>query len=482
MIPILFDNKGKKIGDLAFCLSGYAIEERNGMCEIEIEYLTQQDNVWDKIANENIIVADLSNKLKNQKFRIYKTTKAINRRIKIFAKHITYDLEKDLAKPMDVKGKTVEEILKILFQNSQFSKHYKGYSTVVIGQDYKIDERSLIKAIIGQEGSIVDTFRAGIEIKRDNENIHVMKERGRWTGIEIEYGKNLTGFECDEDMDGLCTKSKAFAKSKNSNGEEIIVYSKPEFVDSPYVDRYGTPYIQVIDFSDKFKDPSEVTGEKLKEMASHHFRLTQCDVPKLNYKIDFVPLSRCAGYEDLEDDIELCDTVLVRNSVYNLLMKSKVVKTKYNFLADRMEKLELGNPKLNIGSQIGDQIDSSVGNAIGGVNSDLGSLKNDICNLRIGGYNYVVKSDNKLQSNSNDKKELEFNFTDKNEIMKFLKGQDITISCEIETDDVSAFESAGVLFKYQLEGSKEYQEVKAEVTEIEKRNGKYRVWATFRLP
>ena len=205
MIPILFDNKGKKIGDLAFCLSGYAIEERNGMCEIEIEYLTQQDNVWDKIANENIIVADLSNKLKNQKFRIYKTTKAINRRIKIFAKHITYDLEKDLAKPMDVKGKTVEEILKILFQNSQFSKHYKGYSTVVIGQDYKIDERSLIKAIIGQEGSIVDTFRAGIEIKRDNESIHVMKERGRWTGIEIEYGKNLTGFECDEDMDGLCT-------------------------------------------------------------------------------------------------------------------------------------------------------------------------------------------------------------------------------------------------------------------------------------
>ena len=89
-------------------------------------------------------------------------------------------------------------------------------------------------------------------------------------------------------------------------------------------------------------------------------------------------------------------------------------------------------------------------------------------------------------------KQQEFNFINKTETMKYIQGQDITISCEIETDEATQFEKAGILFQYKIDESEEFQEVRAEVTGVEevtppttghkKRIGKYRVWATFRLP
>ena len=62
--------------------------------------------------------------------------------------------------------------------------------------------------------------------------------------------------------------------------------------------------------------------------------------------------------------------------------------------------------------------------------------------------------------------------------MKYIQGQNITISCEV--DGEVELESGGVLFQYQLEGEEEYTDVKAEVTTSS--TGKKRIWVRVKLP
>ena len=71
MIPKILDKFEAEIGLLPNCISGIAIEERNGMCEIEVTYPIFSSN-WESLKRGNIIVADVNDTLKNQKFRIYR--------------------------------------------------------------------------------------------------------------------------------------------------------------------------------------------------------------------------------------------------------------------------------------------------------------------------------------------------------------------------------------------------------------------------
>ena len=66
-----------------------------------------------------------------------------------------------------------------------------------------------------------------------------------------------------------------------------------------------------------------------------------------------MPLSKCAGYEGLEDRINLCDTVTIRDTRYNIDTQAKVIKVVYNVLRNRYDKMELGEPRTTLGDVIG---------------------------------------------------------------------------------------------------------------------------------
>ena len=77
------------------------------------------------------------------------------------------------------------------------------------------------------------------------------------------------------------------------------------------------------------------------------------DIPKCNYKIEFIPLSKCAGYEGLEDRINLCDVVTVKDSRYNIDTQAKVIKVIFDVLRGRYDSMELGEPRTTLGDIIG---------------------------------------------------------------------------------------------------------------------------------
>ena len=358
MIPTLYDKTGAvKIGDLTDTIECLVEEERNGLFELTMVY-PATDSIVESIQQEAIVVADANDYLKNQKFRIYNIRKLMANRIEICARHISFDLAFDWVDSISIENQSCEYALNTIFKNSQFCKNFKGYSDIINAQDYKMNKATCLEAIGGERGSIIDTFGTGAEILRDNTEIHVLNRRGRDNDVVIEYRKNLTGLEIEEDTTDLVTRIMPYAVYTSEDNEEVEV--RGDFVDSPLINNFAHPYVKYIDYSDKFEDGEKPTKEKLIELAKKEYINNKLDIPKCNFKIEFIPLSKCVGYEGLEDRINLCDTVTVKDTRYGLDTQAKVIKVTYNTLRDRYESMELGEPKTTLGDIIGGTGDGPI--------------------------------------------------------------------------------------------------------------------------
>lgn len=381
MIPTLYDKTGTiKIGDLNDCIECLVEEERNGIFELTLVYPSASD-LLDCIITENIIVCDANDFLKHQQFRIYNTRKLMANRIEVCARHISFDLAHDWIDKIEFENQSCEYALNQIFRNSQFCKHFRGHSDIINAQDFKVDAVSCLSAIGGAKGSVLDTFGNGAEVLRDNTEIHVLNRRGHDNDVSIEYRKNLTGFELEEDTTDLVTRILPYAKyyDQNKKNEEVVV--KGAFVDSPNIDNYVHPYIKYIDYSEKFDDDNLPNAEKLERLAKKEYTVNKVDIPKHNYKIEFVPLSKCAGYEGLEDRINLCDVVTIRDTRYNIDTQSKVIKVTYDVLRDRYESMELGEPRTTLGDIVsGGGINGPVKGEQGppGANGDLSDFPDEL--------------------------------------------------------------------------------------------------------
>lgn len=351
MITLYSKDFSTKYGVISSLCEAFVEEERNGLFELSFIMLNT-DSLFNYIKEDNIVVANANDTLLNQKFRIYMTRKLMNNRVEVFARHISFDLMYDYIDNLSFENQSCEYALNQLFRNSNFSTHYRGYSDIVNAQNYNMSMANVLEAIGGKKGSIIDTFGTGAEILRDNENIHVLNKRGYDNEVIIEYRKNLTGFELEEDTTDLVTRILPYAKYNNSEtNEEIIV--KADYVDSPLIANYSHPYIASIDYSDKFENDEIPTVSKLQELARKEYRDNKVDIPKQNFKIEFIPLSKCVGYEGLEDKISLCDTVTIKDTRYNVNTQAKVIKTVFNVLKNRYESMELGEPRTSLGDIVG---------------------------------------------------------------------------------------------------------------------------------
>ena len=344
-----------KYGTINTTIEAFVEEERNGLFELSFIMLNT-DSLFNYVKEDNIVVANTNNTLLNQKFRIYMTRKLMNNRIEVFARHISFDLMYDYIDNISFENQSCEYALNMLFRNSNFSKHYKGYSDIINTQDYNMSMANILEAIGGEKGSIIDTFGTGAEMLRDNENIHVLNKRGYDNEVTIEYKKNLTGFELEEDTTDLVTRILPYAKytptdEEGNSLEEVII--KANYVDSPLIANYSHPFIKAIDYSDKFDDENIPTVDKLKTLAELEYKNNKVDMPKQNFKIEFIPLSKCVGYEGLSDNINLCDTVTIKDTRYNINTQAKVIKVTYNVLKNRYESMELGEPRTSLGDIIG---------------------------------------------------------------------------------------------------------------------------------
>ena len=342
MKPILYDKTGKtQLGVLEHCISCFTEEERNGGFTLTLTYPIT-DELHKDLIYDNIIVVKANDEYDNQQFRIAATERIMKGTITVKAVHISYDLVYDLVQNVSFEKESCEYALNQLFRNSHFSKHYRGYSNIVNAQKYSANNKNIWEAIVGSTGSIIDTYGKGPEIKRDNTNIHVLNKRGTDRGVVIEYSVNMLDEALEIDASSIVTSIYGFARYTDEENNEHIV-SAPR-INSTLIDNYAHPFIISKDYTDRFEQGVIPTEAQVQALVELDFQ-DGIDQPKCNYTVNFVPLSKCAGYENIQDQIHLCDIVTIKDRRYNIDTKANVIKYKYNVLLERYDTMELGDAR-----------------------------------------------------------------------------------------------------------------------------------------
>ena len=269
--PILYssvetDFSHNGLGFLRDAVECYVEEEHNSLFELKLVYKVN-GFLYDKLEEGCIIKADASDRLRGQLFRIHKTLKKQSSVVEVFANHISYDLLNDVVKDINISNQSCEYVLNQIFRQSDFCSHFKGHSDIQHSANYSMKQTNCMNAIIGERGSVIDTFGNGAELLRDNFDIHVLNRRGEDDNVLIAYKKNITGIEIEEDKSDMITRIYPFAKISSEGSEEVTYVPSFGFVDSTRINNYEHPYIKYLDFTEKFGEGETPTDSKFRTLC-----------------------------------------------------------------------------------------------------------------------------------------------------------------------------------------------------------------------
>ncbi|PRR84518.1 phage tail spike protein [Clostridium vincentii] len=316
-----FNNNG--IAILNECIKAEINNELNGDYSLEIEYLANSKKA--KYLQEfNIIKAD------GQLFRIYKVEKIQGNddRIKIWAKHIFYDLafyfiENEKAIQCSVKTAMQKAMMGDLFL------FYMVDSDIITNNSLEMIEVNPAETMF----KIIEQWGAG-ELYRDNFEIKILNQMGMSTGVLIKYGKNVRGIKITYDATNVVTK----LYPKGANG--IILSEK--YIDVPNWNSGSFPpfpLIKKVEFKDANDEPT------LRIMATEAAKAI--GLTNVNIEVDFMELSKAKEYENYKmlQEVKVGDFVIVRHSKFNIDVVVEVIKVKKDILVGYNSKVELGQPK-----------------------------------------------------------------------------------------------------------------------------------------
>ncbi|PEZ66439.1 hypothetical protein CN372_05050 [Bacillus anthracis] len=362
MQPILFASDERNfntlgLGVIANVSKCEVVEELNGMYELEM-VIYNEDGFGGDLINatpmpleRDIILAKANDFDRGQPFRIYKITKLDDFSIEIYAKHVTFDANKYYVSSIAKHESSFNAALQEVTGNIEPKNHPFRLSTdLETVTQFESMFKGLGDLIQGTEGSLLQRY--GGEISRDMYHIRYNRRRGQDTDIVIAAEKNMTGLEVDIDIDGVITRIVPWA-NKNENAEsggkgaEEYIYLPERFIDSPHINNYEQPLIESVEFNDVD------TVEQLRSKAKGFFTRNKRDIPKVNVKVQFIPLWEIHGYEDFVniERLQMGDRVKVSHPRITADMSARVVKTIYDPIEEHYIEIELGDFATTISSE-----------------------------------------------------------------------------------------------------------------------------------
>ena len=115
----------------------------------------------------------------------------------------------------------------------------------------------------------------------------------------------------------------------------------------PIVETYAREKTLIKDFSSFFKDGETVTEDTLRAKAKSYIKQNPFGDETPTVKVSFEPLWQQPEYSQFLEKVNLCDTVTVRHADMNIEVKTKVIETVYDALAEKYSSITLGTAKSN---------------------------------------------------------------------------------------------------------------------------------------
>ena len=359
MIPVLyvanetnFNHNG--VGVLSDCVSCVVTEERNGGYECEFSYPIT-GAFYSEISPDRIVKVKASEYADGQLFRIYRSSKPINGIVKFYCQHISYDLNTNIVNPFKAESVNAVTALTRVLENCYYQHSFTATSTNGTTSTIDIKVPTPARSCLGgMKGSILDNF--GGEYEFDNFTIKLHGSRGQDNGVTILYGKNLTAIKADTNLQNTYTAVYPYAT--DTDGNTTVLTEK--VIETDTFNSFGEPKVLALDLSDKFTE-QEITEAKIRQYANSYITQNKIQDIYQNIEISFVQLWQTEEYKNISllERVGLCDIVTVKYPALGVSVKAKVVKTVYDALKEKYQKIELGKVRSDFGEslkKLGEQV------------------------------------------------------------------------------------------------------------------------------
>ena len=365
MIPVLYppnaaDFSTFGLGVLTDTISCEVTEERNGVFECLLKYPVSGQH-YGLITKECIIKAKPNDTAADQAFRIYRITKPLNGIVTIYGQHISYDLANVPVLPFSTESRSPQLILSQLLAGDT---RFTGWTDYSDAKAFSVTQPKSVRACLGgTEGSMLSKWYG--EFEWDNFTVKFHSHRGQKTGVVIEYGKNLTELEQDEDNSGVYTALLPYAVYTPEGSDTETVVTLPEVTLPIVTSEIVRAKTLIMDFSDQFD--GVVTEEALRAKANSYIKANPLGATIPTVKVSFEPLWKQPEYSVLLERVNLCDTVTIRHSLLGVSVSAMVIETVYDTLAERYKSISLGQSKSSMITTISevqstvDKVESTVG-------------------------------------------------------------------------------------------------------------------------
>lgn len=319
----------------------------NGSWQLDLAHPLDSLGRW-KYIEENGVISVPSFQGEKQLFRI-DTLNKTDTEVTVVAYPVFFDSADDCFL-LDVRPtmKNGQEALDIMMEGSKYS----GESDIMTGSTAYFVRRNLMDAINGEEEpSFIQ--RWGGEILYDNYTVIINERVGGDYGVEVRYGKNMSGIEYKVDMSEIITRIVPVSYNGYTLGGEM------PWVDSGNIGKYAKIYTKEIKFEDvkltedanedeeSFDTLEELRGELIRRCEEMY--LNGADLPKVTIEVDMVDLSRYgeyAGIRDLEK-VGLGDTVHCIHSKLDVTTESRVIELVWDCIRDIPDTIVLGDFQYN---------------------------------------------------------------------------------------------------------------------------------------
>jgi len=350
MIPVLykanstnFDTFG--IGVLKDCTSCEVTEERNGSYECVFKYPIT-GAMYKELATERIVKAKPNDTASDQAFRIYRIATPINGEVTVYAQHISYDLSNVAALQWSDANISAPLAMEKVFSNTATPHNFTCQTDYSSAKPFSVAKPQSVRACLGGvAGSFLDLW--GGEYEWDNFKVIHHQGRGQHTGVVIEYGKNLTDLEHDNENTDVYTDLLPYAIVTAEDGTETAI-TLPEallpITDSTLVQRKTL----IRDFTEYFDEQNPISESGLRAFAFKYLSNNPLGVSTPTVTVAFEPLWKQPDYAAVLERVSLCDTVTIRHSVLGIAAKAKVITTVYDTLAEKYVSITLGSAKANL--------------------------------------------------------------------------------------------------------------------------------------
>ena len=362
MIPILYpanetsftSNGLGRLPDATECI---VTEERNGVYELRMLYPVEGLHFSDILINRFIYAVPADGK-EEQPFRIYSISKPLNGIVEINAEHISYQLIHIPVSPFTAGSAAAA--MAGLKTNAAEACPFTFWTDKEVTGNFKVTEPASIRSTLGgTEGSILDVFGTG-EYEFDHYTVKLHLHRGTDNGVTLRYGKNITDIKQEENIANTYTGVMPYWKGSGDNNEEEVVTLTEKVLHSSNASHF--PYQRTIplDMSSNFE--TKPTESQLRSAAQSYMTANNIGVPAVSLDVSFIALWQTEEYKEVAnlERINLCDTVTVEFPTLEVSAQAKVIKTEYDVLRDRYQKLELGEARTNFTQTVANSVDANT--------------------------------------------------------------------------------------------------------------------------